>query len=139
LNGGAFILFREIKNSDIPLYGHDTSRRCIDFTETLFMRSRRLILRHALVSLSFVLLYGLLNRPEVILLSRLGFITWYPAIGLAIALLLGVSPRYALLVWFADALAGRVVYGEPFTSFGNTFGAAGSALCYAPAAALRIT
>src|ERR1700685_2129808 len=98
------------------------------------MPSRRLILRHALVSFSFVLLYVLLNRPEVILLSRLGFITWYPAIGLVMALLLGVSPWYALLVCFADALAGKVIYGQPLMSFGNTIGAAGSALCYGAAA-----
>ena len=98
------------------------------------MHSRRLILRHALVSLSFVLLYVLLNRPGVILLSRLGFITWYPAIGLVMALLVGVSPWYALLVCFSDALAGKVIYGQPLMSFGNTFGAAGSALCYGAAA-----
>jgi diguanylate cyclase (GGDEF)-like protein/PAS domain S-box-containing protein len=83
-----------------------------------------------------VLLYVLLNRPEVILLSRLGFITWYPAIGLVMALLLGLSPRYALLVCFSDALASRIIYGEPLLSFGNTFGAAGSALCYGAAAYL---
>src|SRR3984957_12795710 len=100
------------------------------------MHSRRLIVRHALVSLSFVLLYLLLNRPGVILLSRLGFITWYPALGLVMALLLGVSPWYALLVWFSDALAGRLIYGQPVTSFSNTFGTAGSALCYGAAAYL---
>jgi diguanylate cyclase (GGDEF)-like protein/PAS domain S-box-containing protein len=98
------------------------------------MHARRLIFRHALVSLSFVLLYLLLNRPEVILISRLGFITWYPAIGLVMALLLGVSPWYALLVFFADALAGKAIYGQPFISFSNTLGAAGSALCYGAAA-----
>jgi len=98
------------------------------------MQSQRLILRHALVSFSFLLLYMLLNRPEVILLSRLGFIIWYPAMGLVMALLMGVSPWYALLVCFSDGLAGRVIYGEPLMSFGNTFGAAGSALCYGAAA-----
>jgi integral membrane sensor domain MASE1 len=94
------------------------------------MHSRRLILRHVLVSISFVLLYLLLNRPEVILLSRLGFVTWYPAIGLVMALLLGMSPWYALLVCLADALAGAVMYGQSLTSFSGTLGAAGSALCY---------
>jgi hypothetical protein len=44
------------------------------------MHSQRLIFRHALVSLSFVLLYLLLNRPEVIFLSRIGFVAWYPAL-----------------------------------------------------------
>ncbi|HEY4764479.1 MAG TPA: diguanylate cyclase [Candidatus Sulfotelmatobacter sp.] len=98
------------------------------------MHARRLIFRHALVSLSFVLLYLLLNRPEVILISRLGFITWYPAIGLVMALLLGVSPWYALLVFFSEALAGKAIYGQPLISFSNTLGAAGSALCYGAAA-----
>lgn len=98
------------------------------------MPSKRLILRHALVSLSFVLLYLLLNRPEVILLSRLGFITWYPAIGLVMALLLGVSPWYALLVFFSDALAVKVIYGQPVLSLSHTVGALGSVLCYSAAA-----
>src|SRR5580765_7814381 len=96
--------------------------------------SRRLIFRHSLISLSFVLLYLLLNRPEVILLSRLGFVTWYPAIGLVMALLLGVSPWYALLVCFSNSLASSVIYGQQITSFSNTLGAVGSGLCYGVAA-----
>lgn len=98
------------------------------------MQSKRLIFRHAFVSLSFVLLYLLLNRPEVILLSRIGFITWYPAIGLVMGLLLGVSPWYALLVCFADALASKVIYGQPVLSFSNTIGVAGGTSCYCAAA-----
>ncbi len=98
------------------------------------MHSRRLIIRHALVSLSFVLLYLLLNRPEVIFLSRIGFVAWYPAIGLVMALLLGVSPWYALLACFSDALAGRVIYSQPATSFSNTVAAVGIAVCYGAAA-----
>ena len=89
------------------------------------MHSQRLIFRHALVSLSFVLLYLLLNRPEVIFLSRIGFVAWYPAIGLVMALLLGVSPWYALLVCFADAFAGRVIYAQPVMSFSNAVGSRG--------------
>src|ERR1700719_4775241 len=98
------------------------------------MPMRRLIFRHALVSVSFVLLYLLLNRPEVIFISRIGFTAWYPAIGLVMALLLGVSPWYALLVCFADTLAGRVIYAQPVVSSSGTVGSAGSALCYAAAA-----
>jgi hypothetical protein len=45
------------------------------------MASKRLIIRHAIVSVSFVLLYLLLNRPEVIFISRIGFVAWYPAAG----------------------------------------------------------
>src|SRR6266404_5961897 len=98
------------------------------------MHSRRLIVRHALVSLSFVLLYLLLNRPEVIFFSRIGFVAWYPAIGVVMALMLGVSPWYALLACLADALAGRVLYAQPVMSFSNTVGAAGIAICYGAAA-----
>jgi diguanylate cyclase (GGDEF)-like protein/PAS domain S-box-containing protein len=98
------------------------------------MHSRRLIVRHILVSITFLLLYFLLNRPEVIFISRIGFVAWYPAIGLVMALLLGVSPWYLLLVCFADALAGRVIYGQPILSFSGTIGSAGSAGCYGAAA-----
>ena len=98
------------------------------------MYSRRTLVRHSLVSLSFVLLYLLLNRPEVIFFSRIGFVAWYPAIGLVMALMLGVSPWYALLVCFTDAFAGRVIYAESVLSFSNTVGAAGVALCYGTAA-----
>src|ERR1700687_4693299 len=100
------------------------------------MHSQRLIFRHALVSLSFVLLYLLLNRPEVIFFSRIGFVAWYPAIGLVMALLLGVSPWYALLACLADALTGRIVYAQPTRSFSSTLGAAGIAICYGAAAYL---
>ncbi len=98
------------------------------------MSSRRMIFRHVLVSASFLLLYLLLNRPEVIFISRIGFVAWYPATGLVMALLLGVSPWYALLVAFADALAGRFIYSQPILSFSGTVGSAGCALCYGAAA-----
>src|SRR5271155_4442519 len=98
------------------------------------MYSRRLILRHGLVSLSFLLLYLLLNRPEVIFISRIGFVAWYPAVGLVMALLLGVSPWYAILVCFADTLAGRILYAQPVMSFSGSVGSVGSAFCYGAAA-----
>ena len=71
-------------------------------TEILFMHPRGLIIRHAVISLLFVLLYLLLNRPEVIFFSRVGFVAWYPAVGLAMAIMLGVSPWYSLLTCFSD-------------------------------------
>src|SRR5580698_7972079 len=98
------------------------------------MPSRRLIIRHALVSIASVLLYLLLNQPAVVFFSRIGVVAWYPAAGLVIALLLGVSPWYAIVVCFADALAGRVIYAQPFTSFSSTIGAVGVAVCYGAAA-----
>jgi diguanylate cyclase (GGDEF)-like protein/PAS domain S-box-containing protein len=102
--------------------------------EILLMRSQRLIFRNAMVSLSFVLLYLLLDRPEVIFISRIGFVTWYPAIGLIMALLVGVSPWYALLACLSVSLAGRVIYAQPVISFSNTVDAIGIAVCYGAAA-----
>src|SRR6266436_6670087 len=102
------------------------------------MPLRRSIFHHALISLSFLLLYLLLNRPEVIFFSHIGMVAWYPAIGVVMALLLGISPWYALLACFADALASTVIYGQPVMSFSNTVGTVGIAVCYGAAAyALR--
>jgi diguanylate cyclase (GGDEF)-like protein/PAS domain S-box-containing protein len=98
------------------------------------MYSHRTLVRHALVSLSFALLYLLLNRPEIVFFSRIGFVAWYPAIGLVMALTLGISPWYALLACLADALAGRIIYAQPLLSFSNTVDAAGIAVCYGAAA-----
>jgi diguanylate cyclase (GGDEF)-like protein/PAS domain S-box-containing protein len=98
------------------------------------MDSHRTIIRHALVSVTFVLLYLLLNRPEVIFFSRIGFVAWYPAIGLVMALTLGINPWYAFLACFSSALAGRIIYAQPVMSFSSTVDAAGIAVCYGAAA-----
>jgi diguanylate cyclase (GGDEF)-like protein/PAS domain S-box-containing protein len=98
------------------------------------MHSPRLIIRHVLISLLFVLVCLLLNRPEVIFFSRIGFVAWYPAVGLAMALMLGVSPWYALLTSFSVALAGWAIYAQAITSFSNTVDAAGIGICYGAAA-----
>ncbi len=90
------------------------------------MDTGRLIIRHAILSILFVLLYLALNQPSVILISHLGSVAWYPATGLALALLLGISPWYALLVCVADAMAGAMIYHQPLTSFGETVGSLGS-------------
>jgi len=100
------------------------------------MYSRRLITRHALVCLLFVFLYVLLNRPEIIFISRIGFVAWYPAVGLAMALMLGVSPWYGFAVCFAVPLASRIIYAQPVVSFSNTVDAVGIAVCYGAAAYL---
>jgi len=98
------------------------------------MYSRRLIIRHGFVSASFVLLYLLLNRPEVVVFSRIGFVAWYPAAGVAASLMLGISPWYAVVVCVSDALAGKVLYGEPVLSFGGTVDAIALAVIYGAAA-----
>ena len=85
------------------------------------MHTGRLIIRHAILSTLFVVLYLALTQPSIILISHLGSVAWY---------------RYAVLVCCADALAGALVCHQPVTSFGETVGAAGVAGCYAAAAYL---
>ncbi len=97
------------------------------------MHSQRLIFRHALGALSFVLPYLLLNRPEVIFTSRIGFVAWYPTIGLVMALLLASAIVFTLIC-FADASAGRVMYAQPVMPFGGAAGSVGSTFCYSTAA-----
>jgi signal transduction histidine kinase/DNA-binding response OmpR family regulator len=98
------------------------------------MIAPRLIARHAILCVSFVLLYLALNNPEVIFISHLGFTAWYPATGLVLGIMLGISPWYCLLICFSDALASTLIYHQPLRSFGGTFGAVGVAASYAVAA-----
>jgi signal transduction histidine kinase/DNA-binding response OmpR family regulator/HPt (histidine-containing phosphotransfer) domain-containing protein len=99
-----------------------------------FMHERRVVLRYAILSFVFVAVFLLLNRPEVIVISRLGAVVWYPAAGLVLALMLGVSPWYAFLVGFSGALAGILIYDQSINTFSGTIGAAGVAGFYAAAA-----
>ena len=59
------------------------------------MHNGRLIVRHVIISLVFLVLFFVLNRPELIFISQFGLSAWYPATGLVLALMLGISPRYA--------------------------------------------
>src|ERR1035438_4563805 len=98
------------------------------------MPDHRAIFRHLLLSVAFVLVFLLLNRPEVIVISHLGAVVWYPAAGLVLALMLGVSPWYAFLVGFSGALAGILIYDQSIVTFSGTIGSLGVAVLYAAAA-----
>jgi len=97
-------------------------------------QNRSLIIRHVLLSMMFVWMYLVLALPQTIFISHLGVTAWYPANGLALALLLDVSPWYAILFAFADSLAGVVIYHQPILSYGETLGAVIVAVIYASAA-----
>jgi diguanylate cyclase (GGDEF)-like protein/PAS domain S-box-containing protein len=71
------------------------------------------ILRHAIFASLAFLAYFLLARPEVILPSPFSSATWFPAAGLAFAVLLGMSPRYMPLFAVANGVAGVVIYHQP--------------------------
>jgi signal transduction histidine kinase/CheY-like chemotaxis protein/HPt (histidine-containing phosphotransfer) domain-containing protein len=98
------------------------------------MRDMRLIIRHGLLAFFFVAVCLLLNRPEVIVISRLGYVVWYPAAGLMLAVMLGISPWYAPLACLSGIVAGKLFYNQPLASFGQTIGAVGGAGFYAAAA-----
>jgi len=94
----------------------------------------RLIFRHALLALIFLALYVLLARPQVIFFLRPGFTAWYPASGLILALLLGVSPRYAILAALADWLSSFLSYHQAAGGLIDIVTPFGPALCYGIAA-----
>src|SRR5664279_3146812 len=98
----------------------------------------RVITQHIILSSVFVLVFMLLNRPEVIVINRLGSAVWYPATGVILALMLGVSPWYGVLVSCSVALAGMLIYDQPFLTFSGTVDAVVGTSFYAAAAyALR--
>lgn len=78
---------------------------------------RSLILRNAIFSVLFVALYFLLDGSDILLESHLGFAIWYPPIGIAVPLLLGLSPWYAPLICLAEVISGRVIYHQSFLSW----------------------
>jgi signal transduction histidine kinase/CheY-like chemotaxis protein len=90
--------------------------------------------RHGAVAASFLALLVFLNRPEVILVNRLGYVVWFPATGLALAFMLGLSPWYALLVCLSGMISGKLFYNQPLASYGQTIGAISGAAFYCAAA-----
>ena len=88
--------------------------------ERLPVFDKRLIGRHVIFSFAVVLVYLLLNQPEVIMVSQLGFTVWFPAMGLVLAVMLGISPRYFPLIVLADVLAGAAFYHQPLLSWSST-------------------
>ena len=90
--------------------------------------------RHILFALSVSLIYYLLNLPEVIVISNLGMTVWYPAVGLVLAVLLGVSPWYFFVLMAADMLTTALIYHQPLVSWSVLFSPPVSAGSYALAA-----
>ena len=95
------------------------------------MFCKSVIKRHVIFAASFALLYLLANRPEVIIIAQLGSAAWYPATGLTIAVMLAISPWYALLAVLSGVSAGMLIYHQPLLSYGQTIGAVGFAAFYA--------
>src|SRR4030088_2022577 len=76
-----------------------------------------LIRRHVFFSIAILILYLLLNRPDGILLSNLGFMAWYPAVGLIFGVMLAISPGYLPLLALGDILASVLIYHQRLFSW----------------------
>lgn len=124
------VIFR---SSNMPKNTRERSEQLKSVAPSLPPRGP-LVFRHALLSLAFALLYFLLNEPGVIFVSHLGWSAWYPAIGLVLALLMGIHPWYALLAALADMFTAALSYHRPIWSIGGTIGAVLVAACYGGAA-----
>lgn len=110
--------------------------QCEPTTETLFQTGTRTVLGHSIFCIGLFVIYLLLNQPEVILLSRLGLTAWYPAVGLAFAIMLAISPRYMPLFAVAGSTAGMLFYHQSFFSWGTLVGVPLEIAAYAGAAHL---
>lgn len=114
--------------NDYPLYFRNQISR---LTRSLSEDTTSGVGRHAVVLTASFAAYLILNRPEVIVLSKLGTTAWYPAAGLAFAIMLGLRPAYMVLFTTAGALAGIWLYHQPFFSWGTLVGAPLEAGAYA--------
>ncbi|MGA9593176.1 MAG: hypothetical protein WBS18_08760, partial [Candidatus Acidiferrales bacterium] len=74
------------------------------------MSRHNFVFRRALVAAGAFFLYLLLNRPEIILVSQLGFTAWFPASGLVLAVLLSLDPWFAPVFVAADIIASHWMY-----------------------------
>ena len=97
----------------------------------------RPLLGRIILGICFLGAYLLLTRSGVILESRTGFTVWYPANGLAFAVMLGVSPWYAPLVVIADLLSLVMFYHQRLFSWSLALDPLGVAAYAAAALILR--
>ena len=78
---------------------------------------RVFLLRRYLMGFLFVLTFVLLDRTTLYLQVLPGISAWYPPVGIGLALLIGMGPRYAPLYWLAGLISAKVNYHQPFFSF----------------------
>lgn len=74
-------------------------------------------LRRYLIGFLFVVVFVLLDRTTVYLQILPGISAWYPPVGIALAFLIGMGPRYAPLYWIAGLISAKVNYHQPFFSY----------------------
>ena len=77
---------------------------------------RPLMPRRVCIGVGFVLLYVLLDRTSVYFQMWQGITAWYPPVGLALAMLIGLGMWFAPLAYMAGTLASIVNFNESPTS-----------------------
>lgn len=115
---------------------HYVEKELVIADKALPLSGHRFIWRHAIFCVTVVLLYLLLNRPEVILLSQIGYSVWYPATGLILVVMVGVSPWYFPLTMLAGAVAGVAIYHQAILSWSVLVTSLLGSVTYAVAASL---
>src|SRR5581483_962751 len=98
------------------------------------MYKRRPIFFHGVTALVFALSFILLNRPEIIIITRLGSVAWYPAVGVTLAVILAISPWYVIVAGLSGWAAGILMYQQPLITYGGTVGSIGFMASYGTAA-----
>jgi len=79
--------------------------------------NRVFALRRYLIAFLFLVIFVLLDGTTVYLQILPGISAWYPPVGIALALLIGMGPRYAPLNWLAGFISAKVNYHQPFLSY----------------------
>ena len=79
--------------------------------------NRVFVLRRYLIAFLFLVIFVLLDRTTVYLQILPRISAWYPPVGIALALLIGMGPRYAPLYWLAGFISAKVNYHQPFLSY----------------------
>ena len=79
--------------------------------------NRLFALRRYVVGVLFILIFVLLDRITVYSQILPGISAWYPPVGIALALLIGMGPRYASLYWLAGLISSKVNYHQPSFSY----------------------
>jgi integral membrane sensor domain MASE1 len=74
-------------------------------------------LRKYLIGFLFIVVFVLLDRTTVYLQVLPAISAWYPPVGIALAFLIGMGPRYAPLYWLAGLISAKVNYHQPFFSY----------------------
>lgn len=76
-----------------------------------------LALRRVCLGVAFFAAYIALDKATLAFQVFQGIGAWYPPVALSVAVLLGLSPRYAPIMWLAAAVSDRLTWHDSWTSY----------------------